>query len=213
MMMRLLLVSLICGGSAACAFAPDDPTGVVVVLDADTLDVGQVRVRLFGIDAPELGQSCSDATGADWPCGQWAAGQVTRLYQGQTAACAAMDTDSYGRVVARCAAQGLDIGAILVGAGIATAYRAYSTDYVAAEAEAKAQHLGIWQGDMQDPAAFRHAERAICAIKGNISAAGRIYHLPGTRSYAATRINETRGEHWFCSQAEAVAAGWRAAQD
>ena len=51
-------------------------------------------------------------------------------------------------------------------------------------------------------------------IKGNISRKGeRIYHLPGWSSYAATRIDTARGEQWFCSEAEAAAAGWRAARD
>jgi endonuclease YncB( thermonuclease family) len=49
-----------------------------------------------------------------------------------------------------------------------------------------------------------------CDIKGNISDNGRIYHVPGSPSYAATRIDESRGERWFCSEEEARAAGWRA---
>ena len=50
-----------------------------------------------------------------------------------------------------------------------------------------------------------------CAIKGNISRSGaRIYHVPGSPSYDATQIDEARGERWFCSEAEARAAGWRA---
>jgi len=53
--------------------------------------------------------------------------------------------------------------------------------------------------------------RAGCDIKGNINSKGaRIYHLPGTSSYAATRIDTSRGERWFCSEQEARAAGWRA---
>jgi hypothetical protein len=51
-----------------------------------------------------------------------------------------------------------------------------------------------------------------CAIKGNISGSGRIYHLPGQENYDATGINEARGERWFCSEAEAQAAGWRRAR-
>ena|SRR5690348_390373 len=51
-----------------------------------------------------------------------------------------------------------------------------------------------------------------CKIKGNISASGqRIYHVPGQPYYDATRIDVTRGERWFCSEAEARAAGWRKA--
>jgi len=50
-----------------------------------------------------------------------------------------------------------------------------------------------------------------CNIKGNINSKGdRIYHSPGSGSYGATKINESKGERWFCSEAEAKAAGWRA---
>jgi hypothetical protein len=49
-----------------------------------------------------------------------------------------------------------------------------------------------------------------CNIKGNISSKGdRIYHAPGSRSYGATKINESKGERWFCSEAEAIRDGWR----
>lgn len=56
------------------------------------------------------------------------------------------------------------------------------------------------------------APRAGCDIKGNISGNGRIYHLPGGSHYARTRIDEAKGERWFCSEAEARAAGWRPAR-
>jgi hypothetical protein len=49
-------------------------------------------------------------------------------------------------------------------------------------------------------------------IKGNISASGRIYHMPGDDSYAKTGINLAKGERWFCTEAEAQAAGWRRAR-
>jgi len=50
-----------------------------------------------------------------------------------------------------------------------------------------------------------------CLIKGNINSKGdKIYHAPGMSSYGATRIDESKGERWFCSEAEALASGWRA---
>lgn len=50
-----------------------------------------------------------------------------------------------------------------------------------------------------------------CQIKGNIGSSGKVYHLPGSDSYAATQIDESKGERWFCTEAEARAAGWRPA--
>jgi endonuclease YncB( thermonuclease family) len=54
-------------------------------------------------------------------------------------------------------------------------------------------------------------ETGNCLIKGNIGSSGRIYHLPGSKSYAETQISESKGERWFCTEAEARAAGWRPA--
>lgn len=51
-----------------------------------------------------------------------------------------------------------------------------------------------------------------CLIKGNISENGRIYHLPGSPWYDQTVIDESRGERWFCTEAEAREAGWRPAR-
>ena len=49
-----------------------------------------------------------------------------------------------------------------------------------------------------------------CDIKGNISSSGeKIYHVSGGRYYDATQIDTSAGERWFCSEAEAVSAGWR----
>ncbi len=48
-----------------------------------------------------------------------------------------------------------------------------------------------------------------CRIKGNISQNGKIYHVPGSPSYDQTKIDESKGERWFCTEAEAQAAGWR----
>jgi hypothetical protein len=54
-----------------------------------------------------------------------------------------------------------------------------------------------------------------CNIKGNISigTGERIYHMPGQHWYAETKISPEYGERWFCSEAEARAAGWRKARD
>ncbi len=62
------------------------------------------------------------------------------------------------------------------------------------------------------PPIAQPAPSGSCTIKGNISSKGeKIYHVPGGRSYAETKIDPSKGERWFCSTSEAVAAGWRAA--
>jgi hypothetical protein len=48
-----------------------------------------------------------------------------------------------------------------------------------------------------------------CLIKGNISENGRIYHVPGSAHYESTKIDESKGERWFCTEDAARTAGWR----
>lgn len=196
-----------------------DPDGPVRVLDADTWDVGATRVRLFGIDAPEKDQTCKTAQGSVWSCGAWATSQVRDRYQGRIASCEALDTDRYGRTVARCTVDGRDVGRALVTDGLAFAYRRYSMDYDLDEKGAAIRAAGLWGSEVQAPAAFRASRTAppapdpACPIKGNISSKGkRIYHSPGQADYDRTRINPSKGERWFCSADAARAAGWRPAR-
>ena len=205
-------------GSDAAALGP---VGPVRVIDADTFDVGGDRVRLFGIDAPEQAQTCQKADGRIWSCGKWATDQARLRYGGQRAHCTRIDTDRYGRTVARCVVNGRDVGREMVADGLAFAYARYSKDYVADERHAAASGVGLHSSKMQTPAAFRAAKKKIsidpprsgnCQIKGNISRSGeRIYHVPGQQHYSKTRISGSRGERWFCSEGAARAAGWRRA--
>ncbi|SLN49392.1 Succinoglycan biosynthesis protein ExoI [Aquimixticola soesokkakensis] len=194
--------------------------GAVRVVDGDTLDVGGTRVRLHGVDAPELSQTCKDAGGVTWACGAWSRDQLADLTPNRVR-CSETDVDRYGRVVARCFVGNNDVNAMMVTRGAARAYAKYSADYLGAEAQARAAQRGIWQGDNAAPAQYRAEQKTPvvaqtppqdCAIKGNISANGKLYHMPGTRWYEGTTITLSRGEHWFCSEAQAVAAGWRRAK-
>lgn len=216
----LILAVALLGASFVLA---ETPGGKIRVVDGDTFDVGGTRIRLHGIDAPEAGQSCQTEQGQSWACGAWVSRQVRARYQGKTARCTPVDRDRYGRIVARCEVEGQDMGAALVAQGLAFAYRRYAMDYDLIEKQAAAADRGLWAMQVQNPAAFRQQQQAApaapqraagnCVIKGNISAKGeRIYHRPGQEHYDRTQINTAKGERWFCSRAEAEAAGWRAAR-
>ena len=198
-------------------------TGRARVVDGDTLDIAGDTVRLFGIDAPEHGQICERADGSGWGCGDWAAKELGRRVRGSRVTCKGDERDRYGRLVASCAVNGADIAEGLVRDGAAFAYLKYSQRYLAEEKQAAVAGVGLWQGRATRPEDFRAATapvaqaRAVaapqgCAIKGNISSSGQIYHLPGQEDYDATRISAGKGERWFCSEAEARAAGWRRAR-
>jgi micrococcal nuclease len=91
-------------------------------------------------------------------------------------------------------------------------------EYRAAQASAQAAGKGLWGAQCGPPpapeaAATSSPSSAACLIKGNISSDGeKIYHVPGQRYYDETKIDTGKGERWFCTRADAEAAGWRAAK-
>jgi endonuclease YncB( thermonuclease family) len=210
--------------------------GVAEVIDGDTLRIGGEKVRLYAIDAPEARQTC-ERDGARWDCGGAAARRLVELVAAGQTVCVAEDRDRYGRLVARCTVGEVDLGRQLVAEGLARAYVRYGDEYAAAEADARLENVGLWRGKAEAPWDYRADKAAAaakarpagydpmslrpkgaggpdngCRIKGNISSKGdRIYHLPGEPSYARTRIDLGRGEAWFCDEAAARAAGFRAA--
>lgn len=212
------------GAGAAPAAVPGLPERLVGqprVLDADTLQLGGHRLRLYGIDAPEDSQRCIRPDGRAWDCGAWATRELRRMIRNRDIACTPLRRDVFGRVVARCSLEGADLNAEIVAQGLAMAFRRYSQAYVAQEAAARTARRGIWQGEVEPPWEFRARTRngrtgrleppdPDCAIKGNVSANGRIYHIPGSAHYGRTRIDTARGQRWFCSVEEAEQAGWRA---
>ncbi len=197
-----------------------NPQGVIRVIDADTWDVGDTRVRLHGIDAPELAQTCDSQQQVSWSCGHWVSDQIRQQYDGKIANCETITIDRYNRVVARCWVNGRDIGRDMVADGLAFAYRKYSMDYDLDEKGAAINNRGLHAHYVMSPAQFRAspakgkpAPDRDCIIKGNISSNGeRIFHVPGQSFYGRTRINENKGERWFCTPKQATNAGWRPAQ-
>ena len=194
-----------------------DIYGRVSVIDGDTFRVNGVSVRLHGIDAPETWQTCQTEHGVSFSCGGWVTDTVSAQYEGAHARCDVLEIDRYGRPVARCRVQGADVGHALVLQGLAFAFLTYSDDYEQVAETAAAADAGLNSMLVQSPAWVRKTraigripEDRACGIKGNISTSGaHIYHVPGQRFYEATGIRPERGERWFCSEEEAVAAGWR----
>lgn len=203
-------------------------SGPATVIDGDTIDVANTRIRLGGIDAPERSETCTHSSGAQWSCGRWAWFEAERLLQGRYLQCADLGARSHARVVARCTLDGEDVAALLIRAGVARVCDRFADaqgvlhTYRTAEAQARAIGRGIFGGPMNAAAGFCAlrisaaggavgTHGAACRIKGNVSSNGRIYHLPGQAHYERVDMDDPR-KRWFCSEAEAQAAGWRPAQ-
>jgi endonuclease YncB( thermonuclease family) len=226
------LAKAICSaGLVALSPAPagaEQVTGQATVADGDSLSIHGIRIRLFGIDAPEGKQTCQRG-GAAWACGEEAARQLRSLTASHEVRCEGRGTDAYGRLIAVCSVDGFELNKTMVEAGWATAFTKYSDDYTGVEARAKAARLGIWSSAFDLPENWRSASQLSprasigarglrhtaaapststgCTIKGNRNPKGQwIYHLPGMPYYGVTRAEEM-----FCSEAQARAAGYRRA--
>ena len=212
-------------GTLSAAFAQDVLTGPARVIDGDTVEIKGQRIRLHGIDAPESAQTCMDGAGRPYRRGELATKALAALIGRGPVACRILDRGRYGRLIAVCYRNQVDLNASMAAAGHALAYRQYGTPYAGHERAARARRLGVWQGRFEAPWDWRRSKGAgtsrapaprqstDCAIKGNVSSSGeRIYHVPGQALYDRTRISEAKGERWFCSEAEARAAGWRRAR-
>lgn len=194
-------------------------SGRATVVDGDTLDIAGQRIRLEGIDAPEAGQTCGGGWLGSWKCGRAATEQLRWLIGGRQVDCQSAGLDKYGRVLGWCSADGRDINVEMVRSGHAWAFVRYSTRYQNLEAEARRAKVGIWKGEAEPAWLYRERHWQVaetgapqgCAIKGNISANGRIYHMPWSPWYAKVRIEPAKGERWFCNEAEAARAGFRPA--
>ncbi len=204
-------------------------SGVAKVLDGDSLEIGTHVVRLFGIDAPEHDQTCQK-DGADWSCGRASKDQLAAMVDGQQVECEGKGTDPYRRLLAICSIGRDQLNQTLVEQGWAMAYRQFSDAYVPAELHARALGLGIWSSIFVAPSDYRMSKvpggpvsmarprstpskqappwSGGCVIKGNRNRRGEwIYHLPGMPYY-----DQTRAEDIFCTEAQAMASGYRRAR-
>jgi len=126
----------------------------VIVKDGDSLEAGERRIRLDGIDAPEYPQVCLNDEGKEYPCGKEALQFLENLTKGQDVDCKCLPhKDRYHREICECFVGDVSVNQAVVSAGWAVAYR--DKTYLAQEKEAKENKRGIWQGKYMRPAIYR----------------------------------------------------------
>jgi endonuclease YncB( thermonuclease family) len=135
-------------------------SGPARVVDGDTLEVQGQRIRLHGVDAPELSQTCQ-RKGSPYHCGAVSLVRLKELIDGRPVTCQGLDRDRWERVIARCfvGQPHIDLGGWLVRNGLAVAYVKYSRDYLPQEAVARGARLGLWSGAFVPPAEWRKGVR------------------------------------------------------
>lgn len=121
------------------------------VLDGDSLQIGNTRYRLNGIDAPEIDQICRDG----WRAGYEAGRYLEELIDGKQVTCIAIDGRRNGEINALCRADGIDLAGAMVTAGRAFAFVPHSAQYIAQEAAAARANRGVHAHGCRPPWKWR----------------------------------------------------------
>ena len=209
---------------------------VVSVTDGDTIEAeidGKVEtIRLIGVDSPES----VDPRTAVQCFGQEASDYAKSLLVGKSVKLetdgSQGERDEHSRLLRYATLEdGTSINKRMIADGYAyehtdnVTYK-YQSEFKAAQQDASAKGKGLWSASTcagqrtkpqpvaaPAPAPVQSQSAANCDIKGNINSKDeKIYHVPGGRDYNKTKIDTSKGERYFCSEAEAQAAGWRASK-
>ncbi|WP_435199210.1 excalibur calcium-binding domain-containing protein [Qipengyuania sp. 902] len=186
--------------------------GKVRAVDGDSLEIGEARFRLFGIDAVEKHQTC-DRDGQAWSCGADASSAFAALVERGSVNCTQRSTDQYGRIVATCLVGGYDLGEQMVRQGYAVALRDFSSAYVSAEEAARSRGVGIWSSEFQMLSEFRAgdthsvAERqAMIERKARSDRQHQAELRQANRAAALRAVQETGVYYRNCTEARAAGA-------
>jgi len=142
---------------AVPAFA--DVSGPARVVDGDTLWIGETKIGLYGIDAPELKQTCTTRKGKVQHCGRLSMQHLVRLVRGQDVSCKDKTQNSDGRLMAVCRLGPFNLNEQMVIDGWALADRQDGKNYQRAETFAKARREGIWRSTFDAPWDWRKTNR------------------------------------------------------
>tara|TARA_Y100000590_G_scaffold151491_1_gene174063 strand:- start:5863 stop:6372 length:510 start_codon:yes stop_codon:yes gene_type:complete len=142
--------------------------GYAVVVDADTIKIGNYKIRLFGIDAPEKKQFCEKpylnliifSFNERYPCGKVSTDALKEFVKEKIISCEIEEKkDFYKRYLGTCFKNKENINSWLVKNGYAVAYKKYSKKYLLDEQYAKKNKLGLWKGTFVRPEKWRRISK------------------------------------------------------
>jgi endonuclease YncB( thermonuclease family) len=114
-----------------------------IIIDGDTIKIGEERIRFSGIDAPEINQTCI-SEGVEVFCGQISKSLLVDKTSLEQVKCISEGKDQYNRTLAECFVNGESLSRYLVRQGYAFAYRKYSKKFIKDEDYAKEKKMGMW---------------------------------------------------------------------
>ena len=199
---------------------------VTRVIDGDTIEIeGGTRVRYIGIDTPERGECFGEESTK--------ANSSMVLNKKVKLETEVQQQDRYNRQLAYVYIDNVFVNEELVKLGFAKVATfppnvKYTDKFIEAQRQAREQNRGLWAENVCSETSSTSTQQTNlfdtnneqvlpaqttndgCAVKGNISTSGeKIYHAPGQNFYEKTKIEESKGERWFCTEEDAINAGWR----
>ena len=134
----------------------------VIITDGDSLKIGKEKIRLSGIDAPEIKQICYDHGGMPYACGHRAKTYLESIIKDKWGIkkiyCYYSERDKYNRILGECVlgeSSSLNINEYMVRWGYAIAYLRYSEKYLDVQEIAKSSKTGLWVGNFDMPEDWR----------------------------------------------------------
>ena len=140
--------------------------GTPRIIDGDTVHINGKKIRLEGIDAPEIKQKCkkpflqissliSFQLSKSYPCGFTSTKKLINKIGTSRIKCISSSKDKYKRYLATCYKKNINLNKWMVRNGYAVAYKRYSKDYMIDEEYARENKLGLWEGSFMMPENWR----------------------------------------------------------
>jgi len=187
----------------------------VHVIDGDSIEIEGQVIDIYGIDAPELGQSCLNG-GTPYACGLEAAFALRKMIGVKQISCNPGQTPAEAGSI--CMGSSGDLAFVLLEQGAAVAKPGAPSSYVEAQKTAKGAGLGIWRGDFiafpkwrdGDRLDAERSQKIQCPIKGVVEDTGRkVYLVPTDAVFEKVDMAAAPDSRLFCSDEQARAAGYK----
>ena len=126
----------------------------IKIIDGDTINLNNEKIRFTGIDTPELKQTCNKNNEIIY-CGIQARQLLINKIGKNKVNCVKEGKDQYKRTLAECFVNDLSLSSYLVKNGYAFAYRKYSKKFIKDEDYARINSLGMWSMNFEFPWDYR----------------------------------------------------------
>lgn len=138
------------------------------IASGDRFRIGNQWIRLFGVAAPDINQTCADDHHRAYNCGYTVARKLKDLLGNDEVTCNIISISEEGYISARCSIGQYDLGAALVESGWAVAMRNVSPVYIPYEESARSKQIGLWAGQFYMPWEWAAQQQRMAEERQNV---------------------------------------------